>query len=206
MTQQAALLLSELDESLGRSSSARRGQMLRQVTDLLLAGELSYSQDQIRVFDAVMQKLAEDAEPRALIELSARLATLDSAPVDVIIRLSRNSDIEVYRPVLESSNALNDSALVGIASSMGQGHLLAIAARVRINGVVTDVLVDRGNKAVRCKVTANSGAEISERGFARLITESKHDQELAALVVQRKDIPAELQPFLKLITAVSANV
>jgi len=123
----------------------------------------------------------------------------------VIIRLSRNSDIEVYRPVLENSNVLDDTALVGIASSMGQGHLLAIAARVRINGVVTDVLVDRGNKAVRCKVTANAGAEISERGFARLITESKHDQELAALVVKRKDIPAELQPFLKLITAVSAN-
>ena len=205
MTQQATLLLSELDETLGRSSSTRRAQMLRQVTDLLLAGELLYSPDQLRVFDAVMQKLTEDAEPPALIELSARLATLGSAPVDVIIRLSRNSDIEVYRPVLENSNVLDDTALVGIASSMGQGHLLAIAARVRINGVVTDVLVDRGNKAVRCKVTANAGAEISERGFARLITESKHDQELAALVVKRKDIPAELQPFLKLITAVSAN-
>jgi len=205
MTQQATLLLSELDETLGRSSSTRRAQMLRQVTDLLLAGELLYSPDQLRVFDAVMQKLTEDAEPPALIELSARLATLGSAPVDVIIRLSRNADIEVYRPVLENSNVLDDTALVGIASSMGQGHLLAIAARVRINGVVTDVLVDRGNKAVRCKVTANAGAEISERGFARLITESKHDQELAALVVKRKDIPAELQPFLKLITAVSAN-
>lgn len=205
MTQQATLLLSELDETLGRSSSTRRAQMLRQVTDLLLAGELLYSPDQLRVFDAVMQKLTEDAEPPALIELSARLATLGSAPVDVIIRLSRNSDIEVYRPLLENSNVLDDTALVGIASSMGQGHLLAIAARVRINGVVTDVLVDRGNKAVRCKVTANAGAEISERGFARLITESKHDQELAALVVKRKDIPAELQPFLKLITAVSAN-
>jgi len=205
MTQQATLLLSELDETLGRSSSTRRAQMLRQVTDLLLAGELLYSRDQLRVFDAVMQKLTEDAEPPALIELSARLATLGSAPVDVIIRLSRNADIEVYRPVLENSNVLDDTALVGIASSMGQGHLLAIAARVRINGVVTDVLVDRGNKAVRCKVTANAGAEISERGFARLITESKHDQELAALVVKRKDIPAELQPFLKLITAVSAN-
>ena len=205
MTQQATLLLSELDETLGRSSSTRRAQMLRQVTDLLLAGELLYSPDQLRVFDAVMQKLTEDAEPPALIELSARLATLGSAPVDVIIRLSRNSDIEHNRPVLENSNVLDDTALVGIASSMGQGHLLAIAARVRINGVVTDVLVDRGNKAVRCKVTANAGAEISERGFARLITESKHDQELAALVVKRKDIPAELQPFLKLITAVSAN-
>ena len=95
MTQQATLFLSELDETLGRSSSTRRAQMLRQVTDLLLAGELLYSADQLRVFDAVMQKLTEDAEPPALIELSARLATLGSAPVDVIIRLSRNSDIEV---------------------------------------------------------------------------------------------------------------
>jgi uncharacterized protein (DUF2336 family) len=205
MTQQAALLLSELDDTLGRSSSARRALMLRQVTDLLLAGELAYSQEHLRVFDAVMQKLTEDAEPRALIELSARLATIDSAPIDVVIRLSRSADVDIYKPVLENSNALDDEALVGIANSMGQGHLLAIAARVRINGVVTDVLVDRGNKAVRCKVTANAGAEISERGFARLITESKHDQELAALVVKRKDIPAELEPFVKLITTVSAG-
>ncbi len=201
MTQHAALLLSELDTTLGKSSSARRSLILRQVTDLLLAGELAYSQEQLRIFDAVMQRLTEDAEPRSLIELSARLASIDAAPVDIVVRLSRSTDVDIYKPVLENSNALDDDALVGIATSMGQGHLLAIAARVRINGVVTDVLVDRGNKAVRCKVTANAGAEISERGFARLITESKNDQELASLVVKRKDIRAELQPFLKLLVA-----
>ena len=201
MTQQETSFLSELDTTLSNVSSKRRSLMLRQVTDLLLAGGLSYSAEHLRIFDVVMQKLTEDADPKALIELSVRLASTDSAPADLVVHLSQNADVDVYRPVLEKSNVLDDGALVGIAKTMGQGHLLAIAARVRINGVVTDVLVERGNMAVKCKVTANEGAEISETGFARLITEAKNDQELAALVVKRKDIPAELQPFLKLAVA-----
>jgi uncharacterized protein (DUF2336 family) len=201
MIPQAEALLSDLDATLARASNARRSQMLRQMTDLLLAGAASYPQEMVSVFDTVMRRLSEKVEPKALAELSGRLASLDSAPADLVVQLSQSDDIAVSGPVLEKSNVLGDGALVGVAKTKSQGHLLAIAGRTRINDVVTDVLVDRGNPAVRCKVTANAGALFSERGFARLVTEARNDKNLAALVVKRNDLPPELQPFLKMAVA-----
>jgi uncharacterized protein (DUF2336 family) len=201
MILQAQSLLSDLDATLAKASNVRRSEMLRRMTDLLLASAPSFPREAVAIFDAVMQRLTQDVEPKALVELSGRLAMADAAPAKLIVRLSQSDDIAVSGPVLEKSNLLGDSALVGVAMTKGQGHLLAIAGRVRINDVVTDVLVGRGDPAVRCKVTANVGAKISENGFARLVTEARKDKRLAALVIQRDDVPVELQPFLKMSVA-----
>jgi uncharacterized protein (DUF2336 family) len=201
MTYQTQTLLSDLDTALTQISSSRLRIMLRQVTDLFLSGAPSYSEEQISVFDAVIKRLTKDVEPQALIELSSRLASMEGAPADTINRLSSDDDIAVSGPVLEKSNVLQDDALVGIAKTKGQGHLLAIAGRTRINGVVTDVLVERGNPAVKRKVTANEGALFSENSFARLISEARNDKDLATIVRKRPDIPPELQPFLDMAVA-----
>jgi hypothetical protein len=66
---------------------------------------------------------------------------------------------------------------------------------------VTDVLVQRGDPAVKSKVAGNEGALFTETGFARLVTEARQDKELAVLVAAREDIPEELKPFLKMALA-----
>ena len=83
----------------------------------------------------------------------------------------------------------------------GQRHLAAIADRAQISESVTDILADRGNPEVACKVTSNQGARLSELGFAKLINVAKNDKTLAAMIAKRTDIPPELQPFLKLVLA-----
>jgi uncharacterized protein (DUF2336 family) len=198
MTSETQSLLSDLGETLARASRPRRLQMLRQVVDLFFARASSYSEEQVAVFDAIIARLSQGAEPTALIELSSRLASIDGGPTDTIVRLSNDDDIAVSGPVLEKSNVLNDGELVGIAKTKGQGHLLAIAGRTQINDAVTDVLVDRGSAAVKRKVTANEGANFSENSFARLISDARTDKNLATLVAKREDIPAELQPFLEM--------
>jgi uncharacterized protein (DUF2336 family) len=199
MTSHAQLLLSDLDTTLPRVSNPRRLVMLRQMTDLFLANAASYSEEQVAIFDAVIKRLTQDVGPKALIELSGRLASMNGGPADTIIRLSHDDDIAVSGPVLEKSNVLKDGELVGIAKTKGQGHLLAIAGRTQITGVVTDVLVDRGSLAVKRKVTANVGALFTENSFARLISDARNDKSLAALVAKREDIPSELQPFLDMM-------
>jgi len=201
MNPHAQSLLSDLDVTLTKASNVRRTDMLRRMTDLLLASAPSFPPEAVAIFNAVMQRLTQEVEPKALIELSARLAAVSSAPPELIAHLSQSDDIAVSGPVLEKSDLLTDDTLVGVAMTKGLGHLLAIAGRVQINDVVTDVLVDRGDPAVRCKVTANAGALLSERGFAKLITEARNDKALAALVAKRSDIPPELQPFLKMARA-----
>ncbi len=199
MTQQSEALLDELDHTLSRVNGSRRLNMLRQMTDLFLAGAPTYSEELAQLFDAIIKRLSEGVESRALVELSNRLATTETAATDTIMRLSNSDDLAVATPVLEKSPALLDTHLVNIAKTKGQGHLLAIAARLRINAVVTDVLVERGNKAVLRRVTSNEGAMISEDGFARLITEAKGDKSLADMVKSREDIPEELKPFVSVM-------
>jgi uncharacterized protein (DUF2336 family) len=200
MHPQAQSLLSELDDRLSKVPSSRQ-LMLRQLTDLFVAGSPTYQPEHVSVFDAVFRRLTDGVEPRALIELSGRLANFDSPPADIIIRLSSDDNVAVAGPVLEKSNVLSDGILVGIAKSKGQGHLLAIAGRTRINDPVTDVLVERGNPEVKNKVTANPGAVFSETGFARLVSDARKDKAFAALVAKRGDIPPELQPFLDMVLA-----
>lgn len=201
MSHPAELLLAELDSTLSHVADTRRDDMLRQMTDLFIAGAGFYSAEQIAVFDAVVARLAVDADTPALIELASRLMAVECSPSATMARLSSDDDPAVSAPVLEKSPALTDADLVGIAKSKSQGHLLAIAGRERISDAVTDILVERGNPAVKRKVVANKGALISENGFARLIGDARADKELAGLVRARTDIPPELQPFLEMATA-----
>lgn len=197
MTGETQALLSELNGVLRTVSRTRHIEILRQVTDLFLSNAAAYTPDQRAIFDAVIKRLAQNVSSRDLIDLSGRLAAMDTAPADTVAQLSTSDDINVSGPILEKSSVLKDSDLVGIAKTKGQHHLMAIANREHINAIVTDVLVDRGDNAVKQKVLANEGAEISEFGFACLISAASKDKKLAEVVAKREDIPEELQSFLE---------
>ena len=198
MTQNSEALIEQVHVSLSKVSSAERQIIQREVTNLFLAGAATYSERQVAIFNRLMSHLIERTDRSGLLELSARLAGVDQAPADVVVRLSSDNDVAVAGPVLEKSNVLTDDQLVAIARAKSQGHLSAIAGRVRINEPVTDVLIERGNREVARKVVANIGARFSEIGFVKMITEAGSDKALAAALASRKDIPSELQPFLQL--------
>ena len=197
----AQSLITELDATLSNISDARHLMILRRVTDLFLVDAGNYSDEQVAIFDDVISRLIEDIGQPALIELSARLAPVAKAPANVVARLSGNDDIEISGPALEKSDSLTDDTLAEIAEKKSQKHLVAIAGRARINEIVTDILVDRGNSEVARKVTANLGARLSELGFVKLIKRAKSDKPLAAMIATRTDMPSELEPFLKLTLA-----
>jgi uncharacterized protein (DUF2336 family) len=201
MTPDAKLLIEQFDTALTRVPTAEHLAIQRKVTDLFLGGVHSYSDRQIAIFNDLMSSLIERVDRRALLEMSGRLAAVDQVPADVVGRLSWSDDIAVAGPVLEKSNRLTDDALVGIAKAKSQEHLLAIAGRVRISEVVTDVLVERGNGNVALKVVGNAGAQLSELSFVKVVHEARGNRALAAGLATRTDVPAELQPFLKIALA-----
>ena len=198
MMSEARALITELDAALSNAPDSRQLSILRRVTDLFLDGSEIFSDDCIALFDDVIGRLIEKADPQALIELSDRLAPLVSAPANVIASLARSDNIAVSGPVLGKSNALTDQTLAEIAGTKGQKQLVAIADRTKISEAVTDILVERGNSEIAHKLVANAGACISELGFVKLINRCKSDEALAAAIAKRTDIPPELEPFLKL--------
>jgi uncharacterized protein (DUF2336 family) len=94
--------------------------------------------------------------------------------------------------VIEKSVRIGDDDLVEIAKVKEQGHLGAIAVRVRVGEQVTDIIVERGNADVARKLAANNGARFSANGYSKIAKRASDDHRLAHSLVNRKDIPAEV--------------
>jgi len=197
-------LLDELQATLAHGTVARRVEALRRVTDLFLNGAVDYSDEQISLFDDVLQCLMHHIETSAKALLASRLAPVDSAPPMTIRALAFDDIIEVAGPVLTQSNRLDDETLIETARSKSQAHLLAISNRKTLSGAVTDVLVLRGNDEVVQNTVNNPGAEFTERGFTRLVNRAEGDDDLATCVGLRPTIPRHL--YLKLLAKASDTV
>ena len=199
-----ASLIDELERALAIGNEAQRNEMLSRITDLFLAGASRYSVDQVDLFDEVIAKLATAIEAKARAKLSIRLADVATAPHGIVRMLAFDDDIDVARPVLKTSERLNELDLVTNASSKSQQHLAAISERKSLSEAVTDVLVSRGDRDVVHSVVRNKGARFSDAGFRMLVKRSSGDDALAMQVGSRSDLPR--QHFLRLLEQASATV
>lgn len=190
-------------ESAIRAGSAEKGlETARRVTGLFLSSAGSFDDEQIALFDEVLERLIGTIELRALADIGARialaeistqLAPIAQAPPSVIRRLASNDEIRIAGPVLQESARLDDGELVKIASSKGEPHLLAIAGRWWLKETVTDVLLARRYPSVSRRLAANPGARVSGNGFAVIVGQAESDPELAVSVGVRVDLPSELR-------------
>jgi len=197
-------LLQEIEVAIAGRPASQRAEALRHITDLFLSQASDYSDEQIALFDDVIMRLAAEIEKSARVLLAQRLAPVPNAPRNVIRDLAFDREVEVASPVLTLSDRLDDAMLIENARSMGQGHMLAISKRKSIAGAVTEVLVERGDRAVVLSVVGNAGAAFSDAGFFRLVMRSRNDDEIAAGVGSRREIPRH--HFLKLLTIASQSV
>jgi uncharacterized protein (DUF2336 family) len=185
-------LIPELEEVVQNGSERRRSQALERITTLFLEGASRFSEEHVRLFDDVFNRLIDEIESKARAELSHRLAPLGNAPVEVMCRLAKDDDISVAGPVLQQSPRLAETDLVEIAETKSQAHLLAISGRNRIAEPITNVLVRRGDREVVRSVAENRGARLSDDGFSALVRKAENDDVLAEKVGQRPDIPPSL--------------
>ena len=197
-------LLDELQDTLSNGTVAKRVEALRKVIDLFVNGAVDYSETQVGLFDDVFQCLIVHLETAARALLSSRLAPIDTAPPRTIRTLAFDDEIEVAAPVLSQSARLDDDALIELARSKSQAHLLAISSRKSLSNAVTDVLVLRGDDEVIQSTVNNPGAQFSERGFTRLINRADGDDNLATCLGLRPSMPRHL--YLKLLARASATV
>jgi len=196
MTPAAQSLLAELDRSLIRAPEPWRRDALRQMIDLFLSNAEVCNTDQTDVFDEVLFRLLKKSDRAALAEVAAALAPVEKGPAKVLGTLARHSDSSISGPVIALSPSLRDKDLVDIAEKTEPRMLMAIAARPKIGETVTDVLLKRGDRAIKLRLIKNPKAKLSEAGFARLVIGLNGDKELAAAISARPDVPPELRPWL----------
>ncbi len=198
MTLTSQAVLAELDSVLPAKPDSWRDTALHRIVDLFLASAALYGDEQVAVFDEVIVRLMQKLDRVQLAELSNRLAPIANAPVRVLGRLARHTDMAVCGPILDQAMALPDADLVEIADKdrVDPNVLIKIAARSQLSTSVTDVLLKRGNKALQRKLIDNPNALISEAGFARVITALDGDKNLAGAIAARTDVPDELRVWL----------
>ncbi len=193
MVQQPALsLIAELEDAVRGGSPSRRVETLRQVTDLFLHDGDRLNDDQIKVFDDVLCLLIARVETHAKAELSKRLAPIDYAPFEVIQHLAWDPEITVAGPVLTHSSRVGTDALIEIASTRGQDHLLAISERANLPPDLTDVIVERGERRVIRSLAHNPSARFSEAGYSDIVKRADGDDELVEILGLRLDLPLKL--------------
>jgi len=196
MTSAAQPLLAELDTAFSQASQTWRATALRQIADLFVASAALYSAEQVALFDDVICRLIPKMDRAALAELSNKLAPVDNAPVKAIGSLARNADLAVAGPILEFASALPDEDLIAIAGRIDLKLLPKIAARTALSEAVTDILLERGNAAIKRQLIDNPNARMSETGFARMVSGINGDKELATALAARQDVPGELRVWL----------
>ena len=201
---EAKLLIDELDAALSKASDSQHLAMLRQVTELFLDGSESFSDEHVALFDDVMGRLLEEIETSARAAFGHILATVPDAPPRVVRMLALDDAIDVAGPILAHSGQVDELTLVEGAKTKSQAHLLAISRRKTLAESVTDILVERGDQQVVLSAAGNLGAEFSEFGYSTLVQRSLSDDDLAACVWTRPEIPR--QHLLKLFAEASESV
>ncbi len=196
--------IAELEHAIAHGSSERRSQILQRITDLFVIGSAQFSDDDISLFDDVIGRLAAKIEQSAQVLLATRLAPIPNSPPKAIRTLAFHDAIEVAGPVLSQSPRLDDRTLVELASRKGKAHMLAITRRPSLSEAVTSVLIKRGDRDVVLGTVGNSGARISDVGFAMVVQRSENDDALAASLGARPDIPPHM--LLTLVARASETV
>ncbi|VAW10002.1 hypothetical protein MNBD_ALPHA09-1638 [hydrothermal vent metagenome] len=174
-----------------RDSKGRR-ELLGAVADLFLAGETVKSTRESALFSDIFLKTIEDLDADGQVEVSNQLAGSVATPKDVAVHLARVEDVSVADPILRLSPVLDETDLIEIASEMSNDHLVSISQRKRLSETVTDVLIDRGDNAVKRHVSANDGAQISRGGFETLAHSARNDDVLGGNLAERLDVPEEI--------------
>jgi uncharacterized protein (DUF2336 family) len=187
----ATSLIPGLDDIVKRSDPRRRGEIAHAISQLFFQDAEKLRPDVVDLFDNLLIDLVPHAELASRVDLAERFSLLNNAPRHLVSQLARENEIAVAAPVLRRSPVLDEAALVEIARLKGQGHLLAMTERPTLSAVVTDVLVERGDRDVVRRAAGNAGAVFSPGSYSELIKRAAQDGVLTLKIGQRNDLSGE---------------
>lgn len=181
-------MLHSLVELAKQQNGNSRRSVLEAVSQLFVAGSSKHSDRELLLFGDIMMRLLDQVEEDDRRALSERIAMTVETPRDLAVKLAYD-ELPIAAPILQFSPVLSDNDLVGIAGSVGQEHLVAIARRANLAVPVTDVLVGRGSLQVLDAATRNLTAQFSAAGFNRIGSRAKVEPLLGDALSQRSDLP-----------------
>jgi uncharacterized protein (DUF2336 family) len=182
-----ALLLDLAKET----SSEKRRELLRKITDVFLADPPDRSDRESQLFDEIVGAVASDLETQVRIELARKIADT-KVPVARTAKRLAMDEIEVARPVIERSKALTEADILEIVQQKSQDHMMAVTKRPDIGANVSSALVDRGEDRVVAALLENRTARIDRPTYERVADRAQTSPVLHAPFVRNQQVPLDL--------------
>ncbi len=183
--------LSELIALAHEPSSAKRRELLREVTDLFFVSGQPHSMRQLHLFDGVMETLASEMEQDVRAELAERVADATQAPMNLLRSLAAD-DIAVAAPVLTRSKALTEQDLLQVVNTKGQDHLRAVSQRSGLTESISDIIVERGDDNTLGVLLRNESAPLSRKSAETVVDRATANPDLHEAVIDRHNLPIDL--------------
>jgi uncharacterized protein (DUF2336 family) len=186
----AASRLLDLIDLAKETSSAKRRELLREVTDLYF-GQPTANASEMELFDSVLTQLSSEMEEAVRGELSSRFADASVAPGRLVFTLA-NDTLAVAEPILTRSKHLSEDDLLKVVKTQGQGHLRAVSQRAEVPESVSEIIVDRGDDDTLNILLRNDGARLSRETTEAVVDRATRNKDLHEAVVERPNLPADL--------------
>ena len=132
--------------------------------------------------------------------MSVTLKNSPNLPRDVALRLAQ--DVEsVAIPVIQNSPVFRNSDLVELVLNATEAKQVAVAGRNSLSALVTDAIAEHGCRDAVQTMSANNGAELSQRGYETTLDRFKTDAGVHEALISRDWIPPQIaEKMVSLVT------
>jgi len=183
-------LLTLKDLAANRAGFARSA-LFDRVASLLFEGEGELSPEVRVLIDQILTGLIHHVESDVRQKVARRIASLTSAPHE-LIKFLANDSIDIAEPVLNHSPVLTSADLIAVIGCKTTAHREAIARRAEVPADVCAALVVAQEPAVVEALLANVGAAIPRDVFGDLVALSKAVESIRDPLLSRQDMPKDL--------------
>lgn len=151
---------------------------------------------------AALTLLVEDEVVRVRAAIAEAVKDVPDAPRDLVLRLTRDSAIEVSEPVILLSPLLTQGDLLELLASAGSPAVaLAVARRPHLTEAVSDVIARSSDAEAIRLLLSNTSAQIREATLDALIADAVEHVAWHAPLVRRPDLsPRAAQGLSRIVT------
>ena len=155
------------------------------------------------LIEDIFKVMVQDVEVRVREALSDSLKDNPDIPREIALSLADDVS-EVALPIIEFSEVLSDEDLIGIVSSKGEDHQMAVARRDNVSERVSEALVETDNENVVATLVSNDSAKLSEGTMNTVIDKFGKSRKINEPLALRSELPLTVAE--RLVSLVSDKI
>lgn len=145
------------------------------------------TESEIGILNQILRHLLDVAQLEIRKMLAEDLATIDTLPIDLVMKLACD-EIPIARPILENSPILKDPNLIEVALKMGREHQISISKRRNISEELANALIEAGDATVVQNVLDNESIFLSPPTFETVVDMACEEPSLQPSVIKRPEM------------------